>query len=222
MSTAILLHPIHRSLSKPGEYRVDLSAYYQSPAARPTWERPLGRSRDDTTGPDAAGSHGRRGVDCLKSIPNHWFVSAPDLASRRERVPHPESVLRRRRRVDTDERWRVRRRCSAAGRERARHCGEHRGRHPSSSGRMEAPLSAPGTAEERFAKGEIPLFSSTRNAGRPVGPRIPGIKLPTATARPASSLRVREFVAEDERERWLWPWIPFTTTSRSRSPGRSS
>ena len=202
-------------LDSPGEYRVDLTAVYTDPSGEihmgsMTWG---GVVITPGGGADLV-AHGRRGVDFLGAIPNHWFVSCRDLSYNPADVGHTFNPY-----YNGDILWS---RMSDGG------CGGDSlllGASVQDTvgtiandvwARMqgqEVPLSAPGTASERFAVGEIPLFISTlsgqmpqlmlQNTGETVPADVDQIAYSyRSSQRPGT--RVREFVAEDGETGGYW------------------
>ncbi len=203
------------SLTHPGELRLDLTAAYTAPngtlyMGAMTWGGVVMTPENEA----ALIAHGRRGLDSLPYIPNHWFVNSRDLNIPEGAISHSLNPY-----YNGDIYWS---RMSdgpvggdslilgasvqdtvgaieAAVRVRA----ERRG----------VPLSSPGSLSERFDAGEIPLFISTRS-GRPVQlvlSKVEGMAPDDvdqiaysyrSSQRPG--VRVREVVAEDGQSGGYW------------------
>jgi hypothetical protein len=203
------------TLSSPGEYRVDLTAVYTDPSGdisigAMTW----GGVVMTPEGEADLVAHGRRGADFVSTIPNHWFVSCRDLSFNPSDIGHTFNPY-----YNGDILWS---RMSDGG------CAGDSLLLGASAqdtvgtiandvwGRMErqeVPLSAPGTASERFAVGEIPLFISTLSGQMPqlalhnTGETIPADVDQVAYSYRSSQrpgTRVREFVAEDGETGGYW------------------
>ena len=203
------------TLSSPGEYRVDLTATYIDASGEMrmgsmTW----GAVVMTPEGEADLVAHGRRGVDFLSTIPNHWFVSCRDLSYNPADVGHTFNPY-----YNGDILWS---RMSDGG------CGGDSLLLGASvqdtvgtianavwarMQRQDVPLSMPGTPSERFAVGEIPLFISTLsgqvpqlllgNTGETLPDDIDQIAYSyRSSQRPGT--RVREFVAEDGETGGYW------------------
>jgi hypothetical protein len=203
------------TLTQPGEYRVDLTAVYTDTSGELYMGAMTWGGIVMTPGNEAdLVAHGRRGLDSLEYIPNHWFVAGRDLTIPAGAVSHALNpyfngdILWSRMSDDMEGGNALIMGASiqdtvgsigAAVRARAeRHYLE---------------TSSPGDLGERFEKNEIPLFTSTRS-GRPAQfalTKIQGI-LPDDVDQIAYSyrssqrpgVRVREVVAEDSQSGGYW------------------
>ncbi|MGD9092975.1 MAG: hypothetical protein PVF74_09000, partial [Anaerolineales bacterium] len=211
------------TFTQPGEYRVDLTAVYTDTSGTLymgalTW----GGIVMTPSGQADLIAHGRRGVDSLSSIPNHWFVSCRDLPIQPGVVTHTLNPY-----FNGDMIWS--RMVDAAG-----ECptgitsggdalilgssvqdtvGVIEAAIQGRVDRRPPPTSPPGDINERFSKGELPLFSSTRS-GQPVhfvlgeiGAAIPEDVDQIAYSYRTSQrpgVRVREIVAEDDQSGGYW------------------
>ena len=190
-----------------GEYRVDLVAHYTDPAGElymgaMTWGGVVMTPSNEAM----LIAHGRRGLDSLEYIPNHWFVAERDLDIGPGQVPHALNPY-----YNGDILWSRDAENSDGGaslvfgasvqdpiglieaivRDRAER--QHVGLYP------------PGGLQERFANGEIPLFISTVSG-------LPDTLFPddvdqiaysyTYSERPG--IRVREVVSQDEESGGYW------------------
>ena len=203
------------TLTHPGEYRVDLVATYTDSGGvtymgTMTWG---GVAMTPQNEADLI-AHGRRGLDSLTYIPNHWFVSGRDLTIPAGAVSHSLNPY-----YNGDLFW-SRMSDGAAGGDSLilgasvqDTVGTVEAAVQTRAARSDPPLSAPGDLSERFAKGEIPLFISTRS-GRPAQLVLRG----AGGAAPADvdqiaysyrssqrpGVRVRELVAEDGQSGGYW------------------
>ncbi len=195
------------TLSRAGEYRVDLSASYWSPTGElymgtATW----GGVVMTPPGQAQLVAHGRRGLNSLQYIPNHWFVSKRDLTIPPGVVSHTLNPY-----YNGDIAW-------------TRSADEPSGGNAlimgasvqDTVGAIEATirsrlnrywlhLSLPGTVDERFAKAEIPLFSCARNQ-EPAQLHRDNLEQIAYSYRSSQrpGLRIREVVAEDGDDGGYW------------------
>lgn len=195
------------SLAEPGEYRVDVTAVYTATddtlyIGTITW----GSIIMTPTGDADLIAHGRRGLDNLEYIPNHWFVASRDLTIPENTVAHALNPY-----FNGDVIWSRISEESEGGNAlvmgasvqdtvgsietavRARLEREFPGLYP------------PGNENERFSKGEIPLFIST-TSGRPAQifpEEIDQIAYSYRTSQ-RPGVRVREVVAEDGESGGYW------------------
>ncbi len=194
-------------LSQPGEYRVDVVASYQNRTGEiymgaATWGGVV------MTPPAKAQliAHGRRGVDSLSYIPNHWFVSGRDLKIAAGVVSHTLNPY-----YGGDIAW-TRMSDNPAGGDALimgasvqDTVGAIEAAVRARMDRGGVALSGPGQPAERFAHAEIPLFSCARN-GRPIRlaeNQMEQIAYSYRTSqRPGE--RVREIVAEDGQSGGYW------------------
>ncbi len=195
------------SLSRPGEYRVDLSASYWSPTGEvymgtATWGGVV------MTPPAQAQliAHGRRGVDSLQYIPNHWFVSKRDLTYPVGAISHTLNPY-----YNGDIAW-TRSADEASGGNALimgasvqDTVGAIEATIRSRFNRYWFQLSAPGTVDERFAKAEIPMFSCARTQ-QPAQLNRDNLEQIAYSYRSSQrpGLRVREVVAEDGDNGGYW------------------
>jgi hypothetical protein len=199
--------PSSISLASPGEYRVDLTAAYTAPdgtlyMGAMTWGGVV------MTPPAQATliAHGRRGLDSLQYIPNHWFVSSRDLIIPPGVVSHSYNPY-----FNGDVLWT---RMSDGpwggdslliGGSVQDTVGVIQAAIEARYARMHPELAAPGTFAERVAVGELPLFISTRS-GRP--PALdPGDMDQLAYSYRSSQrpgVRVREVVSQDNQNGGYW------------------
>ena len=195
------------SLTEPGEYRVDVTAVYTTPdntlyMGTMTW----GSIVMTPSGQAELIAHGRRGMDNLEYIPNHWFVVNRDLTIPEGSTAHILNPY-----FNGDIVW------SKADVEAQFGTSLVMGASVQDTvGTIEANvlprlnrtghyLYAPGDANERFAKGEIPLFTSTHSG-------MPAQIVPEDVDQVAYSyrssqrpgVRVREMVAEDGESGGYW------------------
>ncbi len=195
------------TFTKPGEYRADITATYRDAGGKlymgtMTWGGIV------MTPPAEANliAHGRRGLDNLDYIPNHWFVASRDLNIPQNTVAHALNPY-----YNGDILW-------------SRMADEKEGGNALVMGasvqdlagviepaikarfdRVGPELYAPGSGSERFNKNEIPLFSSTYS-GRPAQ-MVPGDRDQIAYSYRTSQrpgVRVREIVAEDGESGGYW------------------
>jgi len=203
------------TLTHPGEYRVDLTAIYTDTSGAVTMGAMTWGGIVMTPENEAdLIAHGRRGLDSLESIPNHWFVNSRDLSIPDGAISHSLNPY-----FNGDIYWS---RMSdgpyggdslVLGASVQDTVGAIEAAIQTRADRVYPPLSAPGGLSERFSKGEIPLFSSTRS-GRPaqlVLGKVEGI-VPDDVDQIAYSyrssqrpgVRVRELVAEDSQSGGYW------------------
>ncbi len=208
--------PTPFSLTHPGEYRVDLVARHTDPdgvlyMAALTWGGIV-------MTPDAQAdlvAHGRRGLDSLEYIPNHWFISGRDLSIPEGAISHSYNPY-----YNGDILW-SRLGDDAYGGDALLAGGSVQDTvgviQAAIRSRFErkgwVDMAPPGDFEERVAAGELPLFLSTLS-GRPpqlllrqIGKTIPADVDQIAYAyrssqRPGS--RVREVVSEDGQNGGYW------------------
>ena len=195
------------SLTHPGEYRVDLTAIYTDPdgtlyMGAMTWGGVVMTPENEAY----LIAHGRRGLDSLPYIPNHWFVNSRDLNIPNGAISHSFNPY-----FNGDIYWS---RMSDGpyggdslllGASVQDTVGVIEAAVRARAERQELPLSSPGSLSERFDAGEIPLFTSTRS-GRPVQ------MMPEDADQIAYSyrysqrpgVRVREVVAEDGQTGGYW------------------
>jgi hypothetical protein len=202
-------------LDDPGEYRVDLTAIYTDTSGTvymgaATWGGVV-------MTPDHQAdlvAHGRRGLDSLAYIPNHWFVSSRDLVIPEGAVSHSWNPY-----YNGDVLW------------SRQSDGPYGGDSLLIGGsvqdtvgvveaaievraeRMGLELSGPGGFEERVAVGELPLFTSTRSGQPPqlylrrIGSTLPGDMDQIAYSYRSSQrpgVRVREVVSEENQNGGYW------------------
>jgi hypothetical protein len=194
-------------MDKPGEYRVDLTATYLSQSGEMymgamTWGGVV------MTQPNQADliAHGRRGMDSLEYIPNHWFVVNRDLDIPEGSIAHLLNPY-----FNGDIIW------SGAvggffgdalvmGSSVQDTIGTIETAIQSRVDRVHPDTYSPGSMSERFNAGEIPLFSSTLS-GIPVqiAPKndIDQIAYSYRTSQ-RPGVRVREIVAEDGQSGGYW------------------
>jgi hypothetical protein len=151
-------------------------------------------------------AHGRRGVDTLKYIPNHWFVSSRDLTIPAGVVTHSLNPY-----YNGDIFWS--RMSDGAwggdslilGASVQDTIGEIATAIQARANRVRPPTYMPGTMAERFTVNEIPLFSSTRS-GLPVQMRPDDLDQVAYSYRTSQrpGVRVRELVAEDGQSGGYW------------------
>lgn len=194
-------------LAQPGEYRVDLTARYTDPQGK-VWMGALTWGGVVMTPPAQADlvAHGRRGIDTLQSIPNHWFVSGRDLTIPPGVVSHSLNPY-----YNGDILWS---RMSdtpyggdalVLGASVQDRVGSLKAAIQARAERLSPGLSLPGSLNERFSREEIPLFISTTSGHSPV-------IMPQDVDQIAYSyrysqrpgLRVREVVSEDGQSGGYW------------------
>jgi hypothetical protein len=202
------------TMTAPGEYRVDLTALYTDTdgalsVGAMCWGGVV------MTPPNQADlvARGRRGLDSLEHIPSHWFISSeldiPEGAISHTFNPYYEGDILWSRMSDGPyggdslllgaSVWDGVGTIESAVRARF--------------DREQPPLASPGSPAERFAMGEIPLFSSTLS-DRPVhfvlgriGETVPDDVDQIAYSYRSSQrpgVRVREVVAEDAQTGGYW------------------
>jgi len=209
------------TVTHPGEYRLDLTATYTDAngalyVGAMTWGGVVMTPRSEA---DLI-AHGRRGLDSLTYIPNHWFVSSRDLTIPKGAISHSLNPY-----YNGDIYW-SRMSDNAYGGDSLilgasvqDTVGTVEAAVQARANRAYPPLSSPGDLGERFSKGEIPLFISTRS-GRPaqlvlrqVGGAVPDdvdqigdvdqiAYSYRSSQRPG--VRVRELVAEDGQSGGYW------------------
>ncbi len=203
------------SLTHPGEYRVDVTAIYTDTSGEMymgamTWGGVVMTPENEAH----LIAHGRRGLDSLNYIPNHWFVACRDLNIPPGAISHTFNPY-----FNGDILW---------SRMSDNPCGGDslllgasvqdtvgviEAAVRARAERQGVPLSSPGSLSERFSKGEIPLFISTRS-GNPaqfvlgqIGATIPDDVDQIAYSYRSSQrpgVRVREVVAEDGQTGGYW------------------
>lgn len=195
------------TMTAPGEYRVDVTAIYTDVAGKLymgslTWGNVVMTPDNQAT----LIAHGRRGLDSLTSIPNHWFVSSRDLTIPPDAVSHSLNPY-----YNGDVLW-SRMSDGAYGGDSLvlgssvqDTIGAIAAAIQARANRMRPPLYAPGSPTERFSKNEIPLFSSTRT-GQPVQMRPDDVDQIAYSYRSSQrpGVRVREVVAEDGQSGGYW------------------
>jgi hypothetical protein len=195
------------TLTAPGEYRVDVTAAYTDTSGKMymgslTWGDVVMTPNNQTN----LIAHGRRGLDTLLSIPNHWFVSSRDLTIPPGAISHSLNPY-----YNGDIFWS---RMSdnpyggdslVLGASVQDTIGTIATTIQARANRMNPPLYAPGSMSERFSKNEIPLFSSTRS-GLPVQVAPNDVDQIAYSYRTSQrpGLRVREVVAEDGQSGGYW------------------
>jgi hypothetical protein len=195
------------TLSAPGELRLDLTATYTDPDGElymgaMTWGGVVMTPENEA---DLI-AHGRRGLDSLRYIPNHWFVAGRDLNIPPGEISHTFNPY-----FNGDILW-SRMSDGAYGGDSLLlgasvqdTVGAIEAAVRARVERQEVPLSRPGSLSERFDAGEIPLFISTRS-GRPVQ-MVPEDADQIAYSYRSSQrpgVRVRELVAEDGQTGGYW------------------
>jgi len=194
-------------LSKPGEFRVDVTANYTAVDGRQhmgamTWGGIVMTDANDAQ----LIAHGRRGMDSLDYIPNHWFVIGRDLTIPPGAISHILNPY-----FNGDILWSGDGEGQTVGDSLIMGASIH-----DTVGTVETAvqtrlnrawpgLSPPGSPAERFAKGEIPLFVST-NSGRPaqlVPEDVDQIAYSYRTSQ-RPGVRVREIVAQDSESGGYW------------------
>lgn len=203
------------TLTHPGEYRVDLTATHTDSdgalyMGAMTWGGVVMTPENEAQ----LIAHGRRGLDSLTSIPTHWFVFCRDLSIPPGAVSHTLNPY-----FNGDLVWS--RMADAPG-----ECpsgvssggdslimgasvqdtvGDVKTAVQARAERMHPETAGPGGLAERFAKDEIPLFSSTRS-GRPVQLAPDDVDQIAYSYRTSqrSGVRVREVVAEDGESGGYW------------------
>ena len=202
-------------MTDPGEYRVDLTAIYTNTSGdiymgAMIWGGIVMTPEDEA---DLI-AHGRRGLDSLEYIPNHWFVAARDLVISDGDVSHALNPY-----FSGDILWsRISDETTGGnalimGASVQDTVGTIEAAIQARVDRVYPDMSSPGRPGERFSKNEIPLFTSTRS-GRPAQfslGRITGT-IPNDVDQIAYSyrssqrpgVRVREIVAEDSQSGGYW------------------
>ncbi|MBN1147540.1 MAG: VCBS repeat-containing protein [Anaerolineales bacterium] len=202
-------------LSQPGEYRVDLLAVYTDPdgkiyAGAQTWGGVVMTPSNQAQ----LLAHGRRGLDSLTYIPNHWFVNQRDLVIPPGSVSHSLNPY-----YNGDVYWSrmsdgpVGGDSLILGASVYDLIGEIETAIQERLARENPPLSPPGSASERFSKGEMPLFISTLSEkpaqyvlgqiGASISDDVDQIAYSyRSSQRPG--VRVRELVAEDSESGGYW------------------
>ncbi len=180
----------------PGEYRVDISARYTAPGGTvymgtAAWGGVVMTPADEAH----LVAHGRRGVDCQRSIPSAWFVSRRDLDIPGGAVCHTFNtyftgdILWSR---DEDAEWGGDALMVAATVQDPTGTIEQRIRNRLASQDFEF------EGQERLNAGELPLFIATGDGGPPVFHPDGVVQIAYAyrySERPG--VRVRESVSED-------------------------
>jgi len=195
------------SLTHPGEYRLDLTAIYTDTCGEiymgaMTWGGVVMTPENEAH----LIAHGRRGVDSLDYIPNHWFVNSRDLTIPEGAVSHSLNPY-----FNGDIYWS---RMSDGpyggdslilGASVQDTVGVIGAAMQSRADRVNPATYGPGQLSERFDKGEIPLFTSTRS-GRPVQMTPDDVDQIAYSYRSSQrpGLRVREVVAEDGQSGGYW------------------
>jgi hypothetical protein len=203
------------SLTVPGEYRVDLTAIYTDTSGEVyvgamTWG---GVVMTPEAQADLVG-HGRRGLDSLAHIPNHWFVASRDLNIPEGAISHTYNPY-----YNGDVLW-SRMSDGAYGGDSLLlgasvqdTVGVVEAAIQSRAARLNLEVVPPGDLSERIAKGELPLFTSTRS-GRPpqlvlgqIGGTLPADVDQIAYSYRSSQrpgVRVRQVVSEDGQNGGYW------------------
>jgi hypothetical protein len=190
-----------------GEYRVDLQAIYTAEDGTMyhgamTWGGVV------MTPPGQADlvAHGRRGLDSLEYIPNHWFVNSRDLTISPGSVSHSLNPY-----YNGDINWSRMSDGAWGGDSLVLGASVHdtigtvqaaiENRLPRSMGE----LSGPGSFEDRVGVGELPLFIST-HSGRPAEIAPDDVDQIAYSYRSSQrpGVRVREVVAEDGESGGYW------------------
>jgi hypothetical protein len=195
------------SLTRHGEYRVDLTAVYTDTSGEiymgaMNW----GGVVMTPEGEAQLIAHGRRGLDSLQYIPNHWFVSCRDLDIPPGAVSHTLNPY-----YNGDVLWT---RMSdvpcggdalVLGSSVQDTVGAIEATIRARAQRMQPSTASPGSLTERFSKGEIPLFLSTRSGRSPqvVPDDMDQIAYSYRSAQ-RPGVRVRELVAEDGESGGYW------------------
>ena len=203
------------TLTHPGEYRVDLTAIYTDTdgalyMGAMTWGGIVMTPENEAQ----LIAHGRRGVDFLANIPNHWFISCRDLPISPDAIGHTlnayfngDIVWSRREDTPGD--------CPAGvssggdslvmGASVQDTVGDIKADIRARAERMHPPTAPPGNLDERFAKDEIPLFTSTRS-GKPVQLAPDDVDQIAYSYRTSQrpGVRVRELVAQDGESGGYW------------------
>jgi hypothetical protein len=202
-------------LNQPGEYRIDLTATYTDTngvlyMGAMTWGGVVMTPENEA---DLI-AHGRRGLDSLAYIPNHWFVASRDLNIPEGAISHTYNPY-----YNGDMLWT---RMSDGpyggdslliGASVQDTVGTIEAAIRTRAKRGELPLASPGSLDERFSKGEIPLFTSTRSdrpaqlvlgtIGATASPDVDQIAYSyRSSQRPG--VRVREVVSEDGQNGGYW------------------
>jgi hypothetical protein len=190
-----------------GEYRVDLQAIYTAhDGAMYTGAMTWGGVVMTPPGQAQLVAHGRRGLDSLPYIPNHWYVNSRDLAIPPGSVSHSLNPY-----YNGDVYWS---RMSDGpwggdslimGASVQDPIGTVRAAIEARMPRARGEVSGPGTFEDRVAAGELPLFISTRS-GRPAEIEPADIDQIAYSYRSSQrpGVRVREVVAEDGESGGYW------------------
>ena len=151
-------------------------------------------------------AHGRRGLDSLPHIPNHWFVNSRDLNIPDGAISHSFNPY-----FNGDIYWS---RMSDGpyggdslllGASVQDTVGVIEAAVRARADRVHPELASPGSLSERFDAGEIPLFTSTRS-GRPVQVVPEDVDQIAYSYRYSQrpGVRVREVVAEDGQTGGYW------------------
>lgn len=195
------------SLADPGEYRVDITAFYTAPndtlyMGTMTW----GGIVMTPSGQADLIAHGRRGLDNLEYIPNHWFVANRDLTIPENTVAHALNPY-----FNGDILWsRLAEEADGGnalvmGASVQDKVGTIEAAIRSRFDRTWPGLYGPGNDIERFSKGEIPLFISTHSGwpAQVVPDDVDQVAYSYRTSQ-RPGVRVREVVAEDGESGGYW------------------
>jgi hypothetical protein len=194
-------------LNKPGEYRVDLTTTYSDPTGQLymgaiTWG---GVVMTPSHQADLI-AHGRRGMDSLDYIPNHWFVVNRDLIIPEDSIAHILNPYYNGDILWSGEAGGFFGDALVMGASVQDTVGIIESAIQSRVDRIHPETYSPGSMAERFSVGEIPLFSSTLS-GRPAQmvPQndIDQIAYSYRTSQ-RPGVRVREIVAEDGQSGGYW------------------
>ncbi|MFQ5343123.1 MAG: FG-GAP repeat domain-containing protein, partial [Anaerolineae bacterium] len=203
------------TLTAPGELRLDLTATFTDAGGilhmgAMTWGGVVMTPENEA---DLI-AHGRRGLDSLGYIPNHWFVASRDLDIPEGAISHTYNPY-----YNGDMLWT---RLSDGpyggdalliGASVQDTVGAIESAIQTRANRSPLEFAGPGSLSERFSKGEIPLFTSTRS-GRPpqmlmgqIGGVVPDDVDQIAYSYRSSQrpgVRVREVVSEDGQNGGYW------------------
>ena len=193
------------TLSHPGEYRVDLTATYTDTAGRMYMGAMVWGGVVETPNSPLI-AHGRRGLDSLSYIPPAWFVASRDLTIAPGVVSHSLNPY-----FNGDIIWS---RMSdmpwggdalVMGASIQDTVGIIETAIRARLGARSWLLSPPGSLEERFAAGEIPLFISTHSGRTPsLAPQEVDQWAYSYRTSQRPGVRVREVVAEDGHNGGYW------------------
>jgi len=192
-------------LSQPGEYRIDLAASYTGANGHcylgsMTW----GGVIETPNTPLVA--HGRRGLDSLQYIPSAWFVSGRDLTLVPGSVAHTLNAYFNGDIVWSgmgDSNWGGD--ALIMGSSIQDTFGQVETIIRNRAARKGVWLSSPGSLDERFTAGELPLFTS--NPSSYPAQMVPGEIDQVAYSYRSSQrpgVRVREVIAEDGESGGYW------------------